>query len=55
MKKIKVADYYKDELFRFMPEEMFDLLDESYFNKKITVKVPKYLIEEFEKNKNNQS
>lgn len=50
--KIKVADYYKDELFKFMPEDMFDLLDEAYFNKNITVKVPKYLIEKFETNKN---
>lgn len=45
--KIKVSEYYKDELFRFMPEEMFDLLDEANFNNKCNVKIPKSLIEIF--------
>jgi len=51
MKRIKVADYYKDEIFRLMPEEMFDLLDEAYFLKKSTVRIPKYLIDNFIINK----
>lgn len=50
--KIKVADYYQNDLFKFMPEEMFNILDEAYFLKKLTVKVPKELIDEFENNKN---
>lgn len=49
--KIKVSDYYRDELFKFMPEDMFDLLDEAYFMEKSTVEVPENLIEQFEKNK----
>lgn len=49
--KIKVSDYYRDELFKFMPEDMFNLLDEAYFWKETTVKLPDNLIEEFNKNK----
>lgn len=49
--KIKILDYYQNELFKSMPEDMFNLIDEAYFNKQTTVKIPKNLIEEFEKNK----
>lgn len=55
MIRIRISDYYKDDLFKFMHEDMFDLLDEAYFNKKFTVKVPKYLIDQFETNKNGKS
>lgn len=48
---IKISDYYKDELFRFMPEYMFDILDKAWFFKRNTVRVPKYLIDQFETNK----
>jgi hypothetical protein len=49
--KVKVSDYYKDELFRFMPEEMFALLDEAYFHKQKEVWIPDILLDEFENNK----
>lgn len=53
VKKIRVyvEDYYQQELFRFIPEDMFDLLDEAYFWKNSTVKIPEILIEEFKYNK----
>ena len=50
-KKIKVSDYYRDELFRLMPEDMFDILDEAYFLKKTEVVIPDNLIVEFNNNK----
>lgn len=53
--KVNVSDYYKDELFKFMPEEMFSLLDEAYFKKESKVWIPGILLEEFEKNKNTKS
>ena len=51
MKRIRVSDYYKDELFRFMPEAMFDLIDEAWFNGKVRIFVPDHLMNEFNKNK----
>lgn len=53
--RVTVSEYYKDELLKFMPEEMFDILDEAYFNKKSNVKVPKYLIDKLEKNRYGKS
>lgn len=45
--KIKVADFYQPELLKYVPEDMFDLLDEAnYYNRKF-VKVPYYLFEEY--------
>ena len=49
---VHVEDYYQDELFKYIPEDMFDILDEAYFYKKEYIWIPRYLIEEFNHNKN---
>jgi|GEM_PF-6252027 hypothetical protein len=49
--RVSVSEYYQTDLFRLMPEDMFDLLDEAYFYKRPKVKIPDRLIETFEKNK----
>lgn len=51
--KVIVEEYYQNDLFKFMPEDMFDLLDEAYYYKKVRVDIPDYLLEDFENNKRN--
>jgi len=47
MLTIKVNDFYKDELFKYIPEYFFDLLDEAFFYNKKTIKIPEWMLREF--------
>lgn len=49
--KIIVEEYYQNDLFRYMPEDMFEILDEAYFRKKVRVDVPDFLIQQFNDNR----
>jgi len=48
---VKVDDYYQDDLFKFVPEPMFEILDEAYYYKRPYCWIPDYMIDEFNSNK----
>jgi len=48
-----VDDYYQDELFKFIPESMFEILDKAYYMKNHYCWIPDVLIDQYHSNKNN--
>ena len=45
--KINVAEFYRPELMKYLPEDMFDLLDEAHYYRKVNIRISFALFTEY--------